>query len=80
MCLHFVCAVNVRDETPLLDPALLLEQGWDRVRKEESIKGSCTVCLIVLDRESGTIRCVANLLYCLLCLECSDQEPAPKCV
>lgn len=34
----------------VLDPVELMEAGWAHVKKDDTIKGSCTTCLVCLER------------------------------
>jgi len=43
-----------------VDPMLLLDKAWAKVKKQDEVKGSCTVCVVTLDRDTSTLR-AANL-------------------
>jgi hypothetical protein len=43
-----------------VDPVALIDRGWESVKQRADIQGSCTVCVLTLDRGSSTLR-AANL-------------------
>lgn len=42
----------------VLDPVSLLEGAWSKVKEKEGLKGSCTACIVCLERGTGTVRAV----------------------